>query len=85
MDITDGFPQIPKADSFQLDALSDNFVQPPRRKGRRRRKNRLIVDNVTEMSSDDLKQRQNDYGDTIRQWELAPPTKRLMTFRVSST
>jgi hypothetical protein len=47
-----------------------------------KRKRRLIVDEVKSITGDEMKAQMSDYSDTVAEWELAPPTRRLMHLKV---
>ncbi|KAI6204762.1 hypothetical protein M3Y94_00714300 [Aphelenchoides besseyi] len=61
--------------------VSSSPVQSERAVGRPKRRRKLIIDENTTISGDEMKLNMSDYSDTIQPLDLAPPTKRLMKLK----
>jgi len=71
-------------DSLQLGALEQESVVNERVNKPRRRK-RLIVDEVKNISGEEMKSNMAEYDDIMQPLDLAPPTKKLMILRETGT
>uniref|UniRef100_A0A914XUI3 Rad21/Rec8-like protein N-terminal domain-containing protein n=1 Tax=Panagrolaimus superbus TaxID=310955 RepID=A0A914XUI3_9BILA len=67
-------------DSFQLEPLEVASVTTERAP-RTRKRRKLLVDEIKNISGDDMKANMSTYNDILQQPDLAPPTKKLMHLR----
>jgi cohesin complex subunit SCC1 len=68
------------SDSFQLEPLEVASVTTERAP-RTRKRRKLLVDEIKNISGDEMKANMATYGDILQQPDLAPPTKKLMHLR----
>ncbi|KAI6192421.1 hypothetical protein M3Y97_00335700 [Aphelenchoides bicaudatus] len=66
------------SESIILEPL-DN--QSPDRQTRQKRRRKLIIDDNTTISGEEMKMNMTEFGDTLQPLDLAPPTKRLMKLK----
>ena len=71
-------------DSLQLGTLEQESIVNERVNKPRRRK-RLIVDEVKNISGEEMKSNMAEYDDIMQALDLAPPTKKLMILRETGT
>uniref|UniRef100_A0AC34F500 Rad21/Rec8-like protein N-terminal domain-containing protein n=1 Tax=Panagrolaimus sp. ES5 TaxID=591445 RepID=A0AC34F500_9BILA len=67
-------------DSFQLEPLEVASVTNERAP-RTRKRRKLLVDEIKNISGDDMKANMSTFNDILQQPDLAPPTKKLMHLR----
>lgn len=72
-------PQSPE--SFALEPLDVEHMEG--RKKRQRKARKLIVDAETMISNDAFREQQEDFSDTMRVVEMAPPTRKMFNLCVS--
>ena len=65
-------------DSLQLDAEVASVVNE---KVNKRKRRRLIIDEVKNITGDEMKANMSNFDDILSQPDLAPPTKKLMHLR----
>lgn len=68
-------------ESFALAPLDTTIIQGPERMVKAKRKRKLIVDEVKNISGEEMKSQLSDTADIVTTLDLAPPTKRLMLWK----
>ncbi|KAG1702377.1 Double-strand-break repair protein rad21 [Nymphon striatum] len=70
-------------ESFALAPLEQTVTHGPERTIKAKRKRKLIVDEVKNISGEEMKSQLSDTTDIVTTLDLAPPTKRLMHWKES--
>ncbi|CAD5231011.1 unnamed protein product [Bursaphelenchus okinawaensis] len=83
-----GYDDYDSGDVMEVDQKDDDLVLEPLvpastivLKERQKRRRKLVWDDVTVISADEIRDSLSDYSDTMVPLELAPPTKRLMKIK----